>query len=666
MRRAKRAVMLWSQPGVGKCLHPDTVVLKYDGSAVPASTIKAGDQLLGPDGEPRNVLSTTSGVDRMIKVIPVKGEPWVCTQDHVLTLARSPRYKGDPDANVLVDLPANQLDSLSYWERHHLKLARSESVQFPEKEQPISAYLLGLLLGDGSIRQSVKLHTTSPEIRDALYEEAERHNVTVSEHHVRTTAEFALTTGPHRNANHLTNYLRDFGLFGAGAGTKFIPEQYRTGSTAQRLEILAGLMDTDGYLVNNCFEYVTKSEQLAHDVQFVARSLGLAATTRPKVVSGTTYYRTFLSGNIDRISTRVAYKQAQPRQQTKSVLRTGFSIEPLGEGEYYGWTLDGDGRFLLGDFTITHNTDINHQISAEDGLEYFEVDPHMMERVDLMGLPYREVDPVTGLSATTWATPKFLPPPGFDKPVYLAIEEITAAKPDMQSAMYQLVLQGKVGDYQLPPETQIVACGNRLNDRGVSYRMPTPLANRFIHVTLETDPDDWIQWALDADIDIDVISYINFKNEHLNGFEMALDPKYEDPGFATPRSWHALSDLKKVMDEEGDDMRLQEIAYAGSVGGPIASDFISFLLLKDELPDINQIINDPHGAPVPSGASAKIAVCGALFRKADESNFDSICTYGDRLDPELSGYLVTQACRNNQSLVNTRTYLRWNLANQQI
>ena len=150
-------------------------------------------------------------------------------------------------------------------------------------------------------------------------------------------------------------------MAGAGAEAKFIPDDYRLGSRETRLGVLAGLLDTDGHLSQGTgFDFISKSRQLSEDVVFVARSVGLWAKCEPVMKyatgAGGTYWRVSIAGDTALIPTRVARKRAQPRCQKKNPLVTGFTMEPAGEGDFYGFALDGDHLYLTADFVVHHNT----------------------------------------------------------------------------------------------------------------------------------------------------------------------------------------------------------------------------------------------------------------------------------------------------------------------
>jgi DNA polymerase III delta prime subunit len=147
---------------------------------------------------------------------------------------------------------------------------------------------------------------------------------------------------------------------------------------------LAGLIDTDGYYGKGCYDVTWKSRQLAEDAAYLARSLGLCATLhatekRDQNGHGGTYWRLFISGNLRRVFCRVARKKARTRRQIKNALHQGFAIVPLAfEEEYFGFTLDGDGRYLLDNFLVTHNTTAA-QAFARDYLQAHGVLPPVSE-----------------------------------------------------------------------------------------------------------------------------------------------------------------------------------------------------------------------------------------------------------------------------------------------
>jgi hypothetical protein len=156
--------------------------------------------------------------------------------------------------------------------------------------------------------------------------------------------------------NPLTKALRNI-----TSGVTGISPSIKYGSPEVRLAFLAGIIDTDGYLIHNSYDIVQKRKEYAEDIMFIARSLGFAgylSSCFKSSQNGTTgeYYRVFISGDTDRIPVRLSHKKASPRKQKKNVRRNGFTVESLGFGDYAGFTITGDGRFLLGDFTVTHNT----------------------------------------------------------------------------------------------------------------------------------------------------------------------------------------------------------------------------------------------------------------------------------------------------------------------
>ena len=293
-------------------------------------------------------------------------------------------------------------------------------------------------------------------------------------------------------------------------------------------------------------------------------------------------------------------------------------------------------------------TDISQLAATMTQHIYHDVRPALMERIDLLGIPF-----VDALNRTRYASPGFLPPEDSTDLHLVNLEELPNATKDMQAAMYQMVKDRMCGDYKLPEGTRIIACGNRMTDRGGTHRMLAPLGSRFVHVELQPDVSDWLNWAVDNDIDPDVLFFIKFHPDSLNDF----DPTRDENTFPCPRTWANLSRVKSHIEDL--DETVQRTIYRGAVGETAAQAFSAFLSMKRDLPNPKTVLLDPKGAIVPKNPSAKVAIASSLCRMADEFNMDSICTYADRLGPEVAEYLVTQSLRRCPNTENSDGYTRW-------
>ena len=355
--------------GEGKSWRKGTPMLMYDGNIQNVEDIVEGDLLMGPDSMPRTVLKTTKGHGPMFRIVPTKGDPWECNDVHILTLVRVNgalgRGGGDKPGDI-IDVPLDEWLTWTSSKKILYKLFRV-SVDFPwQPPVPVEPYFLGLLLGDGSMTHnimSVAVAVIDPEIEDYCQDVAERWGCNIRKsRYTHTDAAFGhnFNVGTGKDSKTIRNALKEIGVWGHTAYNKFVPHQYLTAPREDRLEILAGLMDSDGNLVHNYFDFVSASIQLADDVAYLARSVGLAAYMKPKYIQYNgeekVYWRVKISGHTDMVPTKLPRKQATPRQQKKDVLRTAFEVESIGDDDYYGFVLDGDGRCLLGDFTVTHNT----------------------------------------------------------------------------------------------------------------------------------------------------------------------------------------------------------------------------------------------------------------------------------------------------------------------
>jgi len=355
--------MFHGEPGCGKCLGINTPILMADGRIKLVQDIVVGDKIMGDDSTPRNVLSLARGREELYKVVPVKGDPYVVNKSHILSLKISKPYKGKQYGDV-IDIPVSEFLSSP---KGYLK-GYKVGVSFPYKEVPIDPYLLGYWLGDGSSTRS-QITTSDSEIIEYFKESLDSIDMDI----IKGSDEYGWSMRSNRynlhdsiqsnkGCNAFLEFLKQYNLL----GNKHIPDIYKYNSRDIQLSILAGLIDSDGYNHSNCYDICLVNETLLDDIIYISRSLGFSAYKKEckKVCSNGkngpvegTYYRTIIHGEgLDEIPVILERKQVEPRQQIKNALVTGIHLEPLGEGDYYGFEIDGNHRFLLGDFTVTHNT----------------------------------------------------------------------------------------------------------------------------------------------------------------------------------------------------------------------------------------------------------------------------------------------------------------------
>ena len=357
--------------GVGKCHAKGQEVLAYDGRLVKVEDVQSGDLLMGPDSTSRRVLNTVQGSDDMYEICPHKGgDPWRVNIDHVLTLqgTGSKQTRGTRWGGQVVDVSLREWLGWSAQRKHNFKLVHAEVVDFHQDPVlPIDPYFLGVLLGDGSIYADVRVTTADVEIEAMCHVEAERFGLRVHPYVHKRCPSYALTMPPGSGpgSNKLINALRGLKMYGCKSHDKFIPHAYKIASVQHRRELLAGLIDTDGCVAGSeraGFDYVSKSLALAQGVAFVARSLGIMVSVTETIKrdqNGTEgmYHRVGIhGGGCAEIPVRLERKRPQVRTINKNSRLTGFTVESVGVGAYYGFNLDGDSRYLLDDFTITHNS----------------------------------------------------------------------------------------------------------------------------------------------------------------------------------------------------------------------------------------------------------------------------------------------------------------------
>ena len=387
---------------MGGCLGPDTKVIMFDGTLKKTKHIKKNDLLMGDDSTPRKVFGTYEGEDTMYKIIPTKGEPFIVNGTHILCLKsfgykwavwkekehriqaqwienhqcrfkafNVNRYGTKEKAKKAADeflktVKSNRgkifrisvndyLKKTLRWRRAYCLYRKP--IVFEEKEVKIDPYILGHWLGDGNSRDT-NFTTKDPEIVEYYEEYFEGTGLFVTE--AKNYAYYVSTKTKKGSAkrNWYLNYLKKYDLI----NNKHIPEEYLFNSRKVRLAVLAGLIDSDGSNSNNSgIDIVQKNERLANDIVYLARSLGFWCKKNKctKTCSNNgavgTYYRMYISGNdFSELPLLLEYKRPS-LEKNRDTLNSSFKIQKLDEGNYCGFGLDGNHKFLLSDFTVSYN-----------------------------------------------------------------------------------------------------------------------------------------------------------------------------------------------------------------------------------------------------------------------------------------------------------------------
>ena len=297
------------------------------------------------------------------------------------------------------------------------------------------------------------------------------------------------------------------------------------------------------------------------------------------------------------------------------------------------------------------------QTSESLGLELIDVRAVLLDPVDLRGIPR-----ITDQGEAQWCAPSFLPREGEG---ILFLDELNAAPPLVQAACYQLVLDRCIGEYELPDGWTVIAAGNREQDRAVAHRMPSALANRFVHLDFEVDAVDWSSWAAPAGIAPEVIAFIRFRPALLHAF----DPERDDKAFPSPRSWEFVSRLVKAQEGEflkGEGRTLFREMVAGTVGVGAAAEFMGFLRTWHQLPTVADILANPMEMEVPGEPATLFALSEMLGRSMTLENSDGIMAFAGRLPVEFSVLLVREAVRKDNGVVKTEAFGRWSRENAEV
>ena len=294
-----------------------------------------------------------------------------------------------------------------------------------------------------------------------------------------------------------------------------------------------------------------------------------------------------------------ALRTCSPNQAKKSIQRAFKKKRPI-----FLWGPPGIGK-----------SDIIHQIGKSINAHVIDIRLSLWEPTDIKGIPYYAAND----NIMKWAPPAELPTAEMaskHKFVILFLDEMNSAAPAVQAAAYQLILNRRVGQYTLPDNVLIVAAGNREADKGVTYRMPAPLANRFVHLEMAVDFNDWFEWAVANDRHADVIGYLQFSKKDLYDF----DPKSPSRSFATPRSWSFVSELL----EDDEDENTTTDLVSGAVGEGLAVKFMAHRKVASSMPNPTDIlagkVKELKTQEISAMYSLTVSLCYELKQAADKGD----------------------------------------------
>ena len=358
------------------CFGMDTPVLMADGHIKMVQDVQVGDLVMGPDSKPRRVLELHQGESKLYKVNQSGGDAYIVNDRHILSLYRVKERTCDRKSSYtqshLQDIPIE--DYLQGTKNYkEVRGGYKVCIDYPEKETLLEPYYLGLWLGDGNSHDQ-GITSADLEIIDYLQGYAERLN-----YDFRVTqqdgAKCCWVTVPkgHRGVgkkHKLLEALRSYNLL----HNKHIPEEFLLNSREVRLQVLAGMIDTNGSTSDNIFYYTTIDKQLSLDLKKLADSLGFGTywaerTDCLKSLSRNyVTYQVTISGLLDQVPVKLPRKRVVFNHKGSCYYKpenfdgydisliSGLRIENAGVGRYYGFEIDGDHRFCLGDNTVVHNS----------------------------------------------------------------------------------------------------------------------------------------------------------------------------------------------------------------------------------------------------------------------------------------------------------------------
>lgn len=374
--REEELVVVAARTNAGKCLCKGTKILMADGSTKKVENVKVGDKVQSLN-RINTVLALHNGVSKGYKIIPNVGEPFVISQNHILTIMelkevwdRKRKHMVTHNEFELKDISIEEYLSYSNHKKHLCRLYYPK-IEYEPKNLLIPPYIMGIWLGDGTSSRA-EICSMDKEVIEEWKNYANLIGLKCTKrdkYSGNTKSKSSMYTLTHRHGkkNILLELLKYYNIF----GNKNIPLDYITGDRQQRLEFLAGLLDSDGYYnkKNNTYEITFKSRDMIEKTRQLCCGLGYRVSViQDKYVKkfNKIYYRINICGDFSELPVRVAHKKPHVITNYKRNLSlTNFKVEQVEKIEYYGFMCDGDERYILANGILTHNTWINLKMALE-------------------------------------------------------------------------------------------------------------------------------------------------------------------------------------------------------------------------------------------------------------------------------------------------------------
>jgi hypothetical protein len=289
---------------------------------------------------------------------------------------------------------------------------------------------------------------------------------------------------------------------------------------------------------------------------------------------------------------------------------------------------------------------IVNDIAKQNDLKLIDVRLSQLDAVDLRGIPSISNE------QTKWMPPVFLPTDANSKGI-LFLDELNSAPLSVQAAIYQLVLDRKIGEYSLPKGWRIICAGNKIDDKGIVFKLPSPLINRMVHLVLEARYDDFKIWAIKNELHPYINGFLGFRPDLLSS-EVPSSSE-TNPAFCTPRAWNMLSD---ILQKNKDINSLHPIIY-GTVGYAAGIEFISFVKVYKSLPNVDAILNGQEDSIVEE-PSALYALCAAIVEKYSSlEHAKHLFVYIEKLPTEFNVMLIKDLIVKDESISELEEFDIW-------